>query len=533
MSAGCPGKCAAAVSSKTGYTSLLRTLDRVCNKINKHCSCITGAMIVDTREVHDVSQYVSMLQFLCSVMQLCGGFEPDLLLQPQVSCRRAVCESTPVHLPTPVQVPVQRWEEVAAAMPFEIFYGSRFGFNYRGMLRLFFTELMVASGALPAAADSDNKLVGALKVATKGAGLQFSSSARAAAFHSTITKGDLAFTKSFWNVTEHGLAHMFQGSSIVHSVLQHCAVMCSITVPAQPLPVPTIGNAAPYTLPFSGEVQCMLYSATHRASQPAPSGLKAKMSQAREASEWLVFHVHGGGFIAQTSKSHEIYLLKMAHETQAPVLSVNYTLAPDAQHPTQLHQCLAAYFWARANAACLGWTGAHVLFIGDSAGGNLVTSMHLHMIMNRLSIPRADFLILAYPVLDLSQSSSPSRTLSIIDPMLPFATLRMCLAAYLGQALDAASSDPLISPLAATDDVLAAFPPTAIFTGEFDPVLDDSAAFARRLCGLDRDVSFAVIDRAPHGFLNLGRYDSGCDACINTICDLMTSVIGGNGRPKH
>jgi hormone-sensitive lipase len=257
------------------------------------------------------------------------------------------------------------------------------------------------------------------------------------------------------------------------------------------------------------------------------------MSQAREASEWLVFHVHGGGFIAQTSKSHEIYLLKMAHETQAPVLSVNYTLAPDAQHPTQLHQCLAAYFWARANAACLGWTGAHVLFIGDSAGGNLVTSMHVHMITNGLSIPRADFLILAYPVLDLSQSSSPSRTLSIIDPMLPFATLRMCLAAYLGQALDAAASDPLISPLAATDDVLAAFPPTAIFTGEFDPVLDDSAAFARRLCGLDRDVSFAVIDRAPHGFLNLGRYDSGCDACINTICDLMTSVIGGNGRPKH
>ena len=33
-------------------------------------------------------------------------------------------------------------------MPFEIFYGSRFGFNYRGILRLFFMELMVASGAL-------------------------------------------------------------------------------------------------------------------------------------------------------------------------------------------------------------------------------------------------------------------------------------------------------------------------------------------------------------------------------------------------
>jgi hormone-sensitive lipase len=444
-----------------------------------------------------------------------------------------MCRRARVVAPTATQVPVQRWEEVAAAMPFGIFYGSRFGFNYRGVLRLFFTELMVASGALPAAQDSDYKLMGALKVASKGAGLQFSSSARAAAFHSTITKGDLAFTKSFWNVTEHGLAHMFQGSSIVHTVLQHCPVISSIMVPAQPLPVATDSNGQPYTLPFSGEVQCMLYSAVHRAQQPAASGLKAKMSATREACEWLVFHVHGGGFIAQTSKSHEVYLLKIAHQTQAPVLSVNYTLAPDAQHPTQLHQCLSAYFWARANAACLGWNGAHVLFIGDSAGGNLVTSMHVHMIMNGISIPRADFLILAYPVLDLSQSSSPSRTLSIIDPMLPFATLRMCLAAYLGPALDTAASDPLISPLAAADHVLLSFPPTAIFTGEFDPVLDDSAAFARRLCSLDRDVSFDVIDRAPHGFLNLGRYDSGCEACINCICDLMTSIIGGNGRPKH
>ena len=90
-----------------------------------------------------------------------------------------------------------------------------------------------------------------------------------------------------------------------------------------------------------------------------------------------------------------ILRLQMAHETGAPVLSVNYSLAPDAQHPTQLHQCLHAYFWARANAQQLGWTGAHVLFIGDSAGGNLVAGMHVHMIMNKISIPRADFLIMA------------------------------------------------------------------------------------------------------------------------------------------
>ena len=154
-------------------------------------------------------------------------------------------------------------------MPFELFYGSRFGFNYSSSLVLFFKELMVASGALPAAGETESKVMGALKVVGKGTGLQFSSRARAAAFHATISKGDLAFCKSFWNVTESGLAHAFQGSSIMHSVLQHCPVMAEAVVPAQPLPVPADSNALTFTLPFIGEVPCMLCVAQNKIHAPS------------------------------------------------------------------------------------------------------------------------------------------------------------------------------------------------------------------------------------------------------------------------
>jgi hormone-sensitive lipase len=110
------------------------------------------------------------------------------------------------------------------------------------------------------------------------------------------------------------------------------------------------------------------------------------------ASPWLIFHVHGGGFIAQTSKTHCGYLFPLAIETNVPVVCVNYALAPQMQYPTQIHQVtcsaarlflrsfallksrqifsqvLSAYFWARKNCATLGWTCEKVCAMGDSAG---------------------------------------------------------------------------------------------------------------------------------------------------------------------
>ena len=59
------------------------------------------------------------------------------------------------------------------------------------------------------------------------------------------------------------------------------------------------------------------------------------------ASPWIIFDVHGGGFVAQSSKTHCGYLYPLAIETNVPVVCVNYSLAPHRQYPTQLHQVTA------------------------------------------------------------------------------------------------------------------------------------------------------------------------------------------------
>ncbi|KAH0631668.1 hypothetical protein JD844_006118 [Phrynosoma platyrhinos] len=71
-------------------------------------------------------------------------------------------------------------------------------------------------------------------------------------------------------------------------------------------------------------------------------------------SPYLVVHFHGGGFVAQTSKSHEPYLKSWAQELGAPILSIDYSLAPEAPFPRALEECFYAYCWALKNCHLLG-----------------------------------------------------------------------------------------------------------------------------------------------------------------------------------
>lgn len=75
------------------------------------------------------------------------------------------------------------------------------------------------------------------------------------------------------------------------------------------------------------------------------------------SSRGLLLHCHGGGFVAQSSKSHEVYLRQWAKDTGVPILSIDYSLAPEAPFPRALEEVLYIYGWALNNLKILGTTG--------------------------------------------------------------------------------------------------------------------------------------------------------------------------------
>ena len=171
-------------------------------------------------------------------------------------------------------------------------------------------------------------------------------------------------------------------------------------------------------------------------------------------SDVLVIHCHGGGFVAQSSKSHEVYLRNWAMSLNVPILSIDYSLAPEAPFPRALEEVLYAYGWAlKHGKTLLGSSVEKVIFIGtysfiylfiyslrnrtknpifnskgDSAGANLLLAATIRAI--ELDIKRPDGIFMAYTPIWVEFVPSPSRLLCLADPLLPFGFMMQCLKAY-------------------------------------------------------------------------------------------------------
>ncbi|XP_042596983.1 hormone-sensitive lipase-like isoform X3 [Cyprinus carpio] len=256
---------------------------------------------------------------------------------------------------------------------------------------------------------------------------------------------DVHFWKTFWNITETEVL-----SSLVSMTATQVKVNRALSVPPMPFDLPLVADPT-HTVTVSppaahigpGPVQMRLISYELREGQDSEKllalcrseggpislslGLKTKRSP---PSPWLVLHFHGGGFVAQTSKSHEPYLRSWSQDLNAPILSVDYSLAPEAPFPRALEECFYAYCWAIKNHNLLGWTGERVCLAGDSAGGNLCVTVSMRAAAHGVRMP--DGIVAAYPATLLTVYASPSRLLSLMDPLLPLSVLARCLSAYAG-----------------------------------------------------------------------------------------------------
>lgn len=186
----------------------------------------------------------------------------------------------------------------------------------------------------------------------------------------------------------------------------------------------------------------------------------------------VVLHLHGGGWVVGSLLSYEIDIRRLAVDTGAVVVSLDYRLAPEHPWPAAVDDAFAALQELAADPA--GVRGNGVLAVaGDSAGGNLAAVCTLRARDAGLGLAAQ---LLVYPATSMARDF-PSYEENGEGLLLDRATMRFSEDCYVPAGADRAH--PHLSPIEA--ESLAGLPPAVVTVATHDPLRDEGLAYAERL----------------------------------------------------
>jgi len=209
-------------------------------------------------------------------------------------------------------------------------------------------------------------------------------------------------------------------------------------------------------------------------------------------------YFHGGGYRLGTARGWRTFGSRIAAASNTRVVLVDYRLAPENPFPAALHDALAVF------DAVVG-EGGTVYAGGDSAGGGLAAALAVACLQRGGTLPAG--LVLISPWLDLTQTAATYESRAETDVMFPKSSADDAAALVL-QGHD--PRDPLVSPQFAD---VSGFPPTQIFVGGLETLLDDSLEFAARVARAGGAVELVVAPDQQHVYPYLAPdSDAGCAA---------------------
>ncbi len=210
-----------------------------------------------------------------------------------------------------------------------------------------------------------------------------------------------------------------------------------------------------------------------------------------------IVYIHGGGFVLGNPDTHDRITRILAERTGAAVVSVDYTLSPEARHPQALEECAAVVEHLRANAEEWGIDARDLSLAGDSGGAYLCLATYLYLREEEQAHHGVRCLLLFYGFYGLRDSMS-WRLLGGSWDGLTAEDYDYYLSLYLAAPEQRTSKyvDLLSNDL--TTDV----PPCYIASADLDPLLDDSRCLSAVLTHAGLPHRYEEFKGVIHAFLH-------------------------------
>jgi len=226
-----------------------------------------------------------------------------------------------------------------------------------------------------------------------------------------------------------------------------------------------------------------------------------------------VLYLHGGAYIFGSPPLYRDMTWRIANQTRACILCLDYRLAPEHPFPAALDDAVAAYRWMLENGA----DPRHVAIMGDSAGGGLLLAALMRLRDEGAPLPAAA--VAVSPWTDLALTGETLRTNAARDPLIPIAHAQRGVALYLGSA---DPRHPHCSPLYGDP---CGLPPLLIVVGEDEVLRDDAVRMAERMQAAGCDVTLDVWPRMFHSWAMLVRLLPEAKATVARTCAFVNERI--------
>ncbi len=233
--------------------------------------------------------------------------------------------------------------------------------------------------------------------------------------------------------------------------------------------------------------------ARKRQSHPPPAGMADDLSVGmhkadgfpvyeippRSSTAKRILYLHGGAYVFEITSYHWELIAEMAERLGFGVTVPIYPLAPEHDFHDMFGMVAGVY-----RAMLEETPAADIVFMGDSAGGNM--AVVLTMMMARQGLPAPGRHVLISPGLDMSLANPDMLAAARDDPWLDIPGGLEAIRLY-GAGLP--RDDWRISPLYGDLSVL---PPTLLLTGSRDLLSPDNLIFAQkaRAAGVDVELVY-------------------------------------------
>lgn len=213
-------------------------------------------------------------------------------------------------------------------------------------------------------------------------------------------------------------------------------------------------------------------------------------------AQGVVLDYHGGGWVIGNAQMNDDLNIAMVKDCNVAVVSVDYRLAVDTPVEGLMKDCLCAARWLLSDD-CTEFAGLPVIVVGESAGAHLAAATLLALKSSPGLLQRVRGALLFYGVYDLAGTPSvhaaTAETLVLDGPGMAQA-LRLLTPGL----SDEQRRQPPLSPLYGDFSEL---PPALMFTGELDPLRDDTLELAERWQH-SAPVEVHLLPSSAHGFIH-------------------------------